>query len=241
MSGLRSLAARGRSLLTGGERPFADREVHEGAGPVALRIGRFLDHVLYRTEVTGADRIPAEGGAIIAANHAGLLDGPLLYGAFPREGHIIVKREMFEVPVIGAVLHYSGQMGINRAGDRRTLARAADLLKRGKLVGILPEGTRGTGAVSSISSGVAWLAVASGAPVIPAAVLGTRRTGTSRSWLPRPRTRLAVAFGDPVTVSKAEGESGRDTMNRAAEEIRTALAEHVRQAEARTGLRLPSA
>jgi 1-acyl-sn-glycerol-3-phosphate acyltransferase len=227
--------------MLGGSVPYSEREVHEGAGPWALRVGGFLDHVLYRTEIEGQELIPSTGGVLVAANHVGLLDGPLLYGAFPREGHIIVKREMFDNPLVGPLLHYSGQIGLDRAGDRKALARATALLKKGKIVGILPEGTRGTGVVDEINTGVAWLAVTAGVPVIPAAILGTRRTGQSRSAVPFPRTRLAVHFGQPLDVTKKPGETGRDTMKRAAEEIRAALAQHVSDAQARTGLRLPVA
>lgn len=218
-----------------------DRDPFEGAGRVALPIGRFLDHVLYRTEVTGRENIPAEGGVLIAANHVGLLDGPLLYGAFPREGHILVKREMFRVSVISAILHYSGQLGIDRAGDRRVLTQAAGLLKKGKIVGILPEGTRGEGTAESINTGVAWLALTAKVPVVPAAILGTRTTGQSTSALPRLGTRLSIDFGEPISIATQAGESGRDRMKRAAEEIRQALAAHVQSSQARTGISLPGA
>ncbi|GAA1352170.1 lysophospholipid acyltransferase family protein [Falsarthrobacter nasiphocae] len=221
--------------------PYGEREPREGAWPWVSRVGAVINKGVYRTETPGVANIPTSGGVIVAANHAGLLDGPALYAALPREAHILVKKEMFELPVVGPFLHYSGQIGIDRSGDRRALTAALKLLRAGKIVGILPEGTRGTGSVAAISSGVAWLASMSGAPVVPAAILGTRAQGAGKNWLPAPRSRVVVSFGEPFRLEARSGEAGRETMRRGAEDIRRALAEHVHAEERRTGLRLPSA
>ena len=106
-------------------------------------------------------------------------------------------------------------------------------------MGIFPEGNRGRGDASSGRAGAAWLAVTSGAPVVPTAVLGTRRTGESVSHVPGLRRHLVVEFGEPVVLTRPVGTSGRDAVAKGSETLRAALADHVRAVSARTGLALP--
>jgi 1-acyl-sn-glycerol-3-phosphate acyltransferase len=86
---------------------------------------------------------------------------------------------------------------------------------------------------------VAWLAVNSGAPVVPVAMLGTRRTGERVGRVPGFRRRLLVEYGEPVTMEELAGLSGREAVGRAAELLRDALATHVRAVSERTGIPLP--
>lgn len=201
-------------------------------------VGRVLDHVIYNTEVHGKDRIPAGEPVIFAANHLSYLDGPVMVGAAPRHMHVLVKHDMFS-GFLGGVLTASGQISIDRAGDRRALQRAKLVLESGSCIGILPEGTRGAGAAASVSSGVAWLALNSAAPVVPVALLGTRHPGEHRNKIPPPRRKIHVSFGEPALIEREPGVSGRVSMDRAAERIRALLAGHVRSAIELTGQPLP--
>lgn len=201
-------------------------------------VGWFLDHVIYRTIVAGKGNVPAAGPVIFAANHISFLDGPVMFGASPRPMHILVKKEMFK-GFLGSVLRGSGQIPVDRTGDRTALHVGKKLLDAGRCVGILPEGTRGSGSAESISNGVAWLALNSGATVIPVAILGTRQGDEHRDHIPKPRRKLHVSFGEPITVKRRKGEPGRVSMDRAAAEIRDALAEHVQDAIRATGQGLP--
>ncbi|MDR6640542.1 lysophospholipid acyltransferase family protein [Paenarthrobacter nitroguajacolicus] len=202
-------------------------------------IGWIIDHLYYRTEVTGKSNVPAAGPVVFAANHISFLDGPVMFGASPRPMHILVKKEMF-TGILGKVLRGSGQIPVDRTGDRVALHTAKKLLDAGRCVGILPEGSRGSGSAESISSGVAWLALNSAATVIPVAILGTRQGDEHRDHIPKPRRKLYVSFGEPVTVKRRKGEPGRVSMDRAAADIRDALAEHVQDAIRATGQGLPS-
>jgi 1-acyl-sn-glycerol-3-phosphate acyltransferase len=92
--------------------------------------------------------------------------------------------------------------------------------------------------VGAVKQGIAWLALKSGAPVVPVACLGTRRTGESPNRLPWPR-RLDLVFGTPLRLQAAAGESGRDALRRAAEAVQAAMAEQVADAVRLTGQRLP--
>ncbi len=202
-------------------------------------VGRVLDHVVYRTAVAGRENIPAHGPVIFAANHLSFLDGPVMVGAASRHMHVMVAHEMFK-GFLGWVLDASGQIPVDRAGDRRALQFAKDVLERGGCVGILPEGTRGIGDAAHVNGGVAWLALNSGAAVVPVAILGTRVGREPRNTIPRPRRRLHVVFGEPLRIVRESGVSGRVSMDRATERIQHLLAGHIQSAVAATGQELPA-
>jgi 1-acyl-sn-glycerol-3-phosphate acyltransferase len=203
-------------------------------------VGWALDHLVYRTSVTGRDNVPTGGPVIFAGNHISFLDGPVMFGASPRPMHILVKQEMFK-GFLGRVLTASGQLPVDRTGDRAALQRCKEVLDAGRCVGILPEGTRGSGAAADINGGVAWLALNSGAPVVPVAILGTRKGNEHLDSVPRPGRRFHVSFGNALTLGRRAGESGRASMDRAALEIRAALSGHVQDSIQLTGQPLPAA
>ncbi|WP_082357765.1 MULTISPECIES: lysophospholipid acyltransferase family protein [Arthrobacter] len=202
-------------------------------------LGRVLDHGIYRTSVHGRENIPAQGPVVFAANHLSYLDGPVMVGAASRYMHVMVRHDMF-TGLLGWVLHTSGQIPVNRTGDRAALQHAKGVLDRGDCVGILPEGTRGTGDAANMNGGVAWLALNSGAAVVPVAILGTRRGNEHRDTIPRPRRHLHVVFGEPLKIAREPGVSGRVSMDRATEMIRLRLAGHIEAATAATGQDLPA-
>lgn len=210
------------------------------AGPVWARwVNRFLARGLWNTRIIGAEHVPATGPFIIAANHLGFADGPVVHGATPRGMHMIVKQELYKGP-LGWALHAAGQIKVDRRNGRPALAAALAVLERGGGVGVFPEGNRGRGDVSSARAGTAWLAVHSGAPVVPAAVLGTRRTGEKVGKIPGFRRRLLVEFGPPVPLPDLADRPKREAVGHAAELLRGALSEHVRAVAARTGFELPT-
>ena len=202
-------------------------------------IGRFLARVVWSTEVVGASHVPRDGPVLLAANHTGIVDGPILHGVAPRPSHVLVKEEMFWGPV-GTVLRAAGQIPVDRDGGRTALTSALAVLRRGGLVGVFPEGNRGRGDATSARAGIAWLALNGHATVVPVAVLGTRRTGESVNHVPGLRRRLAIEFGQPLVIERAPGTSGKVALVEANEAIRVALAELVDSAVARTGLMLPT-
>ncbi|MCV2394674.1 1-acyl-sn-glycerol-3-phosphate acyltransferase [Actinotalea sp. M2MS4P-6] len=210
------------------------------AGPVWSRqVGRFLAHVVWSTRVVGVENLPSTGPVVVAANHVSIVDGPLLHGALPRGSHILVKQEMFHGP-IGLILRGAGQIPVDRSSGRSALEAGLAVLRRGGVVGIFPEGNRGRGDVAGVRAGVAWLAVNGGAPVVPVAILGTRRTGESLGHVPALRRRFVVELGAPVEPAGGEGMSRREAVAATADAVAARLAEHVQGASERHGLPLPA-
>jgi 1-acyl-sn-glycerol-3-phosphate acyltransferase len=204
------------------------------------RVGRFLFFVLYSARAAGRTHVPGRRGVILAANHTGYLDGALVMSMAPRPSHFLVRSTTFQGRV-GRLLRWSGQIPLDQGrGDRRALGQALGVLGRGGVVGIFPEGGRGRGDFAAAGKGVAWLALQSGAPVVPTACLGTRRTGALAASWPSLRSRLVVDFGEPVVLDLPDGLPGRARLDLATEQIRVALVRHVHAAAVRHGIPLPT-
>ncbi|GAB2672775.1 lysophospholipid acyltransferase family protein [Thalassiella azotivora] len=213
------------------------RRTPSGAG-WAHAVSRRVVPVVWSTRVLDARNVPPGGPVLLAANHLALLDGPLVQSASPRPVHFLVKREAFVGP-LGTLLRAAGQVPVDRAGDRSALLAAVDVLRGGGVVGVFPEGTRGTGRLTSLHAGVSWLALQTGAAVVPVAVLGTRRPGERSAGLPPPRRRTHVVFGAPVELAAAPGVPRRTALRQAHAALHAAMQDHVRTAVRRTGQQLP--
>jgi 1-acyl-sn-glycerol-3-phosphate acyltransferase len=216
----------------------------ETPAAVRARVGHGIGAVLFRTAWRGRRygdvNVPAQGPVIYAANHTSFMDGPLVFGLAPRPVHFIVKEEMFHGP-IGWVLTQCGQIPIDRTvADRGALTAALAVLKRGDCIGIFPEGRRGRGDFSEAHAGTTWLALASGAPVVPVAILGTRRTGQSINGFAPPLRRVATVFGPPIQMTRPKGMATREAMTLLTEDLRERLSTHIQDASQRLDMPLPA-
>ena len=218
----------GRRARAAGEAPRTSLLVR--GRPVAQR----LLGAWWRIETHGADHVPARGPAVLAANHVGWLDGPLMAGCSPRPVHALTKQEMFVGPV-ATFLAAAGQIPIEReAVDRRAIRAAVAALEQDGLVGVFPEGARGGGEMTTSRSGAAYLALVTGAPVVPVAFLGTREPGGGAGSLPARGARIAITFGEPLLLGRHEWPR---TQAQVADT--TAIIRTIREAERLAGLQLP--
>ncbi|GAB3584257.1 lysophospholipid acyltransferase family protein [Calidifontibacter terrae] len=221
--------------MTGAELDF-DRGWADRGHRIGMRVAR----ILYDGRALHADRVPTTGPIIIVSNHTGFLDGPVVFCLAPRTVHFLVKKSYFK-SAWGKILVGVGQIPIEQhTGDRAALAAARSLLGQGHALGIFPEGTRGLGTVASAHQGAAWLALQTGATIVPAATLGTRGTGAGHESWPKLRSPLRVVFGDPFDLPAYEGQPGRAKLAAATELIRDRLAQHVAAAVEETGMTLPT-
>lgn len=202
------------------------------------RFGLGLAHLLYEVKALHSERMPADGPVIVVSNHVGFLDGPMVFIFTPRPLRFLVKRSYF-ASLWGFFLRITGQIPIDQNNaDREALATARKTLAAGGGIGIFPEGTRGAGAVQTAQQGAAFLAQATGARIVPVAVLGTKGTGGRDSW-PKLRAPLRIVIGEPFALPKYRGVPGRERLRLSTEELRSRLASHVDAATQETGLTLP--
>jgi 1-acyl-sn-glycerol-3-phosphate acyltransferase len=179
----------------------------------------------WSVRVHDAHLVPSSGPVILASNHSGFLDGPLLMGTSPRPIHCLTKKEMF-LPPLGWFLLSIGQIPIDRSRpDRTALIRSAAVLDAGRVLVVYPEGRRGPGDFTDVRPGLAWFALRSGAPVVPVMCLGTGVRGTTVTAVPRPRSPLDVVFGPPIVLPRVPVRS-RAALATASARLRVALTAH---------------
>lgn len=208
-----------------------------------ITLGRFVPRAVIRTwwnlEVHGAENVPARGPVVMAANHVGWLDGPLLAICAPRVVHALTKQEMFDGP-LGHFLRATGQIELDRFHvDMSAIRIAVKALQAGQVIGVFPEGRRGPGDMASPRAGAAYLALVTGAPVVPVAFLGTRLPGGADGSLPPRGARLAMTFGEPVDLGSQPWPRTQQDLADAAVGVTDAILQTIRTAERATGMTLP--
>jgi 1-acyl-sn-glycerol-3-phosphate acyltransferase len=151
----------------------------------------------HRMEVHGAHHVPAEGAAVLAMNHDSLLDIPLLVAATPRPVWFMAKVELFRGRASTWLFHAMGGFPVRRgAFDVRAVRASLDVVRRGQVLAMYPEGTRAP-YLQPFLPGAAWVALAAGAPLVPVAISGTAEAMPKGTKLPR-RTHVAVGFDEPI-------------------------------------------
>jgi len=192
-----------------------------------IALGPML-RVVFRPRATGLENVPEEGPGILASNHLSYADWLFMPLTVPRRVSFVAKAEYFTGPGIKGWLQKtffsgSGQIPIDRSGANAAegaLISAKRVLDRGELFGIYPEGTRShDGRLYRGKTGVARLALESGAPVIPVAVVGTDVVAPPGKKFGR-FTRPVVRFGKPLDFSRYEGmENDRFILRSITDEI----------------------
>ena len=188
--------------------------------------------VLFRPWVRGIENVPDEGGAIFASNHLAVVDSFFLPLELNREIVFIGKADYFtgsglKGRLIAGFMRGVGTIPVDRSGGRASEAALHTGLRRlqeGKLFGIYPEGTRSPdGRLYRGKTGVARLALESGAPVIPVAMIDTDKAQPIGQRLPRPM-RIGIVIGEPLDFSRYKGmENDRFILRSVTDEIMYSL------------------
>jgi len=211
----------------------ADRKVKtktdpRRAAPLFL-LGRFLFRCFFRLvnrwEVGGREHVPKRGGVLLIANHTSYADPPIVGSACPRPVHFMAKAELFRIPVLGFLIKRTHAFPVKRGGsDMAALRRGVRLLKEGRVLLIFPEGTRSPdGKMLPLETGAAFIALASGAQVVPVGVDGADRVLPPRSPIVRP-AKLRVRLGPPVPLDDLRGERvTRDVLQIATDRMAASL------------------
>lgn len=176
-----------------------------------------------RLGVEGLDRIPREGPCIVVANHASYADSVVLGSAFPRRIMFLITAPIYSMKRLKWFYYMMGAIPVApEVADPGALKAALRALHRGGVVGIFPEGQRMAGGrIGSAKGGVALLASRSGAPVIPAAIVGARSVMPVGAMFPRP-FKMKVRFGAPLTFPRTDGaRASREQLDRFAVRVMT--------------------
>jgi len=185
-------------------------------------LGPFLRALVW-PKVVGAENIPASGGAILASNHLSVVDSIYLPLMLERPVTFAAKSEYFTGTrlrdrAVGAYLRSTKQLSTDRVGARAAqemLEAALGLLSAGQLFGIYPEGTRSPdGRLYRGRTGVGFLALHSGVPVIPVAMVGTQRILPPGHKVPRPG-RIEIRIGEPLEFAEFRGQPAGARQRRA--------------------------
>jgi len=168
--------------------------------------------VLFRPKVKGLRQVPGSGPVIIASNHLSFSDSIFMPLVVPRKVTFLAKSEYFTSPGPKGLLKKLtfialGQVPVDRSGGRRSeaaLITGLKVLAEGKCLGIYPEGTRSPdGRLYKGRTGIARLAIESGAPIIPVAMFNTEKIQPTGTVVPKVM-RVEMIFGEPMYF---EGDS----------------------------------
>src|SRR5688572_7794108 len=188
---------------------------------------RFPFFVSSRPVHLHVDRIPHSGPFILACSHLSPFDVPGLMRSCPRRIDFVSTTEIFQNKFIAWFYGNMGTFPLDRSRrDPKTVRVIVDRLKRGRVVGLFPEGRVRPEGESVVSGGtmratVARLAKLAGVPIVPATVRGATAYKRISSWLPLWRVRYGVNYGEPIVVGDDEDEGER----RLAQEFRRLYAE----------------
>ncbi|HET8663156.1 MAG TPA: lysophospholipid acyltransferase family protein [Nocardioides sp.] len=208
--------------------------LHGGRPASRWLIRRWYD---VREHATG--HVPPQGPVIVAANHTSVIDGPLLAIFGPRPVHALTKEEMFRSRV-GHLLRVTGQVEIDRfATDVRAIRTCLHILEHGGAVGIFPEGNRGAGDLTRFQNGAAYLALVSGAPIVPLMMFGTRPKGGGKDALPRRGAVIDLVYGAPYRVEKRPWPRSRTVVAATSEALHARMLEELAAGLALTGQTMP--
>jgi 1-acyl-sn-glycerol-3-phosphate acyltransferase len=186
------------------------RAREQGANPFVYWLVRALFqpffHIYFRMSRIGREHIPAEGPVIVASNHRSFLDPFVIATMARRPMYYVAKRELFSNRLQSWILNALGAFPVDRgAGDNEMVETAKAILARGDIVLIFPEGTRiRPGSLGQPKRGVGRLALETGVPVVPVAVIGTE--AVRRGWRIRPH-KVRIRAGRALRFPQVEGAS----------------------------------
>lgn len=181
--------------------------------PVMKHVVARTARLLYRPVVDGLENIPTDGPVILAANHLSFIDSVVMPMVVPRRVSFLAKAEYFTGTGLKGSLtrrFFSslGHVPVHRGSGRdarAALDTAAEILARGDAFAIYPEGTRSLdGRLHRGRTGVARMALESGAPVIPVGIIGTDKVQPVGSRFPK-IVPVTVRFGEPLDFSRYDG------------------------------------
>ena len=180
-----------------------------------------------KVQTTGRDSIDRRGPYIFMSNHLSFIDGPLLFLLIPQSVRVILKKEVFRIPVVGQGMRFVGFVPVDRKGVRggkKSIERAAHLMReRGYSYLIFPEGTRTRdGRTQAFKRGGFFLALESGAAIVPVTIHGTYELMPRGTIFPR-RGKVDVRFHSPLSLEGYDQHNMQTLIDKVKETIVSGL------------------
>jgi 1-acyl-sn-glycerol-3-phosphate acyltransferase len=164
--------------------------------------------ILAPLRIYGAERMPQDGGVVLAFNHFSWIDVPAFGAASPRNVYFLAKKELHDIPVMGPFIRSFGAYAVRRGeSDREAVRQMRRCVQDGNALGVFAEGTRQrAGVPGEVKPGAAMVAVQEQVPVVCAAIHG------SQFWKPGNFHPVSIAWGRPVVFDglKANGKGYRE-------------------------------
>jgi 1-acyl-sn-glycerol-3-phosphate acyltransferase len=191
-----------------------------------------LARTIYRPRIEGRENVPKDGPVIFASNHLSFIDSIAIPVAAPRPVHFLAKSTYFEGPGFKGWLSKTFFESIGAISVRRGAGKAAldaldvqrQLREEGLAVALYPEGTRSTdGRLYKGRTGVAFLALQTGAPVVPVGLIGTDKVMPVGAKMPTLKERITVRFGEPLDLSPHGPATSGRARRLATDEIMAAI------------------
>lgn len=178
-------------------------------------VGKILSSILFKLTgglgISGKDNIPDSGPLIIVSNHQSIIDPFVLMVSFPKKIRFLAAAYLFKIHGVRLFLYTSGAMPVkSRRGDLKSLKKSLALLEKGETIGIFPEGGVSLdGKLKPFMQGWAYLALKTGAKVLPITISGSRQVLPVGKYIPR-RGKIFVNIGKPRSLPKKNKISRKD-------------------------------
>ncbi|KSU68149.1 MULTISPECIES: lysophospholipid acyltransferase family protein [Micrococcaceae] len=194
---------------------------------------RGIIHGVCRAEVTGLENVPKEGGFIVASNHLSFFDSLIIQALTPRDVAFFAKAEYFTTPGIKGRLMKNffesvGSIPVQRGEQAASVAALdslVDIIEEGGGIGIYPEGTRSRdGKLYRGRTGVGWLALTTGVPVVPVGLIGTEKLQPAGSKGFKP-AKFHIHYGEPLHFDQLGRKHPLPQRRQATDQIVDAIAE----------------
>lgn len=163
-----------------------------------LSITFFL--LFFRLRVFDREKVPLRGPVLLASNHQSFFDPVVVSLGLSRQTCIMAREGLFRIPVLNALIRSLNAFPIRRGEfDREAIRNALEVLQRGEVLLVFPEGTRTRdGSLNPAKAGIGFLARKAGAPVVPVVIHGAWRAWPAHRALFRLFVPIRVAYGEPL-------------------------------------------
>ncbi len=179
---------------------------------------------MFRPIIEGEHNIPATGPIVIAPVHRSNVDFAVAIFVTPRKTFFMAKDSLWKVPILRWLISTMGAFPVKRGtADRDSLEKARSVLRDGQPLVLFPEGTRQSGTqIAELHMGAAFVALHTGAQIVPVGIAGTEAVMPKGARFPRPH-RISIVVGPPIPVSEVEGRIPRSDIQATTDQLRAAL------------------